>query len=575
MSLAVPSETRRTSALSWLATPPWVLAATIAVLLALLLLPLRLPLGGMYWDLFVYFDGAQRVLLGQMPSADFYAPVGPLGYYLFAGGVSLFSHAQPLLLVQWCMIVVTAPVMFVVLRDVGQRSQADAWALLVPYLAFSLLPFNSISVSVYPGVDGFGIYNRHESYLLYVLACALMFIRAPSRMLLVLAWLMPALFLVKITGFAVAVVLCAFAFVAGRISLRTALSAVAAFVVILGALQVATGMVSAYASDILALLGENRGTLLPRFATVASQNFGLLAPGFLLAALLFAIDVTELRRNGAAVLRKSGPFTALSWLLDRDWMWLAVLLIGGMAFETQNTGSQSFLMAWPALYLALKRAWSMPAGARVPIFLLVAFAAVPTASDLLHRSARAAAAELGNTPLQSRYLGTMGAVSAKQEFFDQAAREREYFVAYRGDPVPAPIEDTSSHRPFSEIDFQLQFLQNVDEATGMILDYENANALRFQSILTLDFINPFPWLLDRDAPRHVSIGAVPDRTARPLDDRMRAAIDATDLILVPRCTATGLSRGLFALYSEAFADHRKVSLTGCYDGYIRPGLLAN
>lgn len=547
----------------------------LALLVIFLVLPLRLPLGAMYWDVFVYFDAAQRIMLGQLPSADFYAPVGPLGYYLFTGGVSLFPNAQPLLLVQWSMLVVTAPAMAMVIRDVGERSQGDAWALLVPFLAFSILPFNSLNFTVYPGVDGFGIYNRHESYLLYVLACAILFIRDRDRLMLALAWLMPALFLAKVTGFAVAAIVCAFGFVAGRIPLRTALLAAAAFVGILGAIEIGTGMISAYLDDILFLLGDNSGTLLPRFATVASQNFNVLAPGFLLAGFLLVVDLPELRSETRSVLRRRGLVSTAHWLLDRDWMWLVVLLLGGMAFETQNTGSQSFLMIWPALYLVLKRAWRMPSVMRLATVMLVAFAAVPTASELVHRSARAAAAELGNIPLRSENLKSMASVTAKQVFFDQAAREREYFVGHRDETVPAPIDDPTSHRPFSEIDFQLLFLQSVDEAVAMIRDYEAANDLHFNTIFTLNFINPFPWLLDRNAPLHVSIGAVPHRTARALDDQMRTDIGSTDLILVPRCSASNLSRELFALYADAFRDHQRVSLTACYDGYIRPGLLKN
>lgn len=39
----------------------------------------------MYWDLYIYFDTANRIFNEQVPNVDFFTPVGPLGYWLFAG----------------------------------------------------------------------------------------------------------------------------------------------------------------------------------------------------------------------------------------------------------------------------------------------------------------------------------------------------------------------------------------------------------------------------------------------------------------------------------------------------------
>ena len=77
---------KRGGAATSLLRPPAILALAVAIAAILLSLPLRVPIGAMYWDLVVYFDAANRIFTGQVPTVDFFAPVGPLGYYLFAAG---------------------------------------------------------------------------------------------------------------------------------------------------------------------------------------------------------------------------------------------------------------------------------------------------------------------------------------------------------------------------------------------------------------------------------------------------------------------------------------------------------
>src|SRR5689334_1005023 len=105
---------------SWTALQsPWTLfAASLVFVVLLLSLPLVLPIGPMYWDVYIYYDAANRIVDGQVPSVDFFAPVGPLGYYLFTGWLKLFPDAQPTLLAHWSLLAVTAPLMAAVVRDV-------------------------------------------------------------------------------------------------------------------------------------------------------------------------------------------------------------------------------------------------------------------------------------------------------------------------------------------------------------------------------------------------------------------------------------------------------------------------
>lgn len=168
--------------------------------------------------------------------------------------------------------------MFVILAHVGQRSRATAFALLLPFLFFQLLPMNVEQYSSYPSVDGYGIYNRHTSVLLYILFCGLMFIRSQWSLFIVVTWTCLALFLLKITGFIAAGLLCAFAFVAGRMTMREVLGTVAAFLLALVTLDATLGVVRAYLADISLLVRLNEGNLLSRFLQASSLHFGILAP---------------------------------------------------------------------------------------------------------------------------------------------------------------------------------------------------------------------------------------------------------------------------------------------------------
>ncbi|MEP4703597.1 MAG: hypothetical protein ABJZ62_01990, partial [Hyphomicrobiales bacterium] len=83
-----------------LKNPLWFFALTVILACGLLTLPISLPIGPMYWDLFLYFDGAQRILNGQIPSVDFSTPVGPLSYYLTFLAMRAFPNTNPFLLVE-------------------------------------------------------------------------------------------------------------------------------------------------------------------------------------------------------------------------------------------------------------------------------------------------------------------------------------------------------------------------------------------------------------------------------------------------------------------------------------------
>lgn len=554
-------------------SPAGILAITALLTVAILSLPVRLPIGAMYWDLVVYLDGANRIHSGQVPTVDFFAPVGPLGYYLFAGGSAIFGNAQPLLLVQWSLLVVTAPLMALALIELDRRSRATAIAVLVPFLIFSLLPFNTRSYYPFPGSDGFGIYNRQVCQLLYVLTVALLFTR--SRVLLgsVIAAAMLALFLTKITGLIAGLMLCAFALAAGRVSFTVAAGSAIAFGAILGLIELSTGFVSGYFADILALVQMNSESLAPRFLQAASHTFGIVMPAGMLAILLL---YSERRKLSAALkdfVRRPMP-APLAKLLDRPAFWILATVVAGIFFETQNTGSQALIFLWPVVVWGLMRSFNDLM--RTPAILggcvlLAAAASLPPIVNTSEHAARTFAGAAKNVPLVHDNLGTLGQVNARPEVMNRALKMMTFYPRNRQTYEDfVAIDELPEFIFYSAPDYQLDHLLAIDQAVASILALEAQNGVRFETMMNINFVNPFPWLLDRTATRHIAIGADPSRAVPAPGPEAMAAIGDTDLALLPTCPPTTANRQLLNLYEAALRSHRRIRLDSCFDAYIHP-----
>ena len=554
---------------SWLPSLPLVLLGlALLTCAALLTQPVTLPLGPMYWDLVLYLDAANRIGDGQMPLVDFITPVGPLGYWLFAGLDGLFPRAHPLLLAQWCLFAVTAPVMAVVLHAVGKRSLATALALLLPYLAFQILPINVEHYSFFPGTDGFGIYNRHVSILLYVLVSGLVFLRGRALGATV-AWTLLALFLIKITGFLAGGLVTAFALAAGRIDMRQSLLIAAAAGLALIGLELATGLVGAYLDAILALVAINAGSILPRFLQATSLHLDIVGAGMALLIVLLWLDRQDIARSALA-FRQKPSFAGIATVLDRDAAWLAIVLAAGLFFETQNTGGQAFIFAWPVL-LAILRRW-LGSGRRGALVVcgLVAAAAIPPAETVLQRAARAAMAQTGYAQLPSRHLGRLGLVSQHSDVVGRAAAMLDIYAGH-----PATFRDFAAREMlpapqlYAELDFQASWLMAIDEGVAAILAQEKASGRRFETIMSLNFVNPFPFVMERSAPRGIAIGADPFRAVPKPDAEAIALARETDLVLYPLCPVTVANDALRAIYAPVLAGRLEIALGRCWKGYVK------
>lgn len=540
--------------------PLFWLAFVLLLQIVLLSLRLNVPIGPMYWDSYIYFDAAQRIRMGQIPNVDFSTPAGPLGYYLFAWGQTLFPKAQPLLLVQWSLLAIAAPLMAWVLAQLRPRNRMTGFLLLVPFLVFAVFPANTQSFYPYPGLDGFGIYNRHTSLLLYVLICGLMFMRDGAKLALFCAAAMLALFLMKITGFLAGGLFGLAALLAGRISIRSVVLAAMTAITALLALELNNGIISAYVRDITTLIALNEEALLPRFLTVISLKLDVIVPA---AVLVLALFWREQRLSGM-----QGHF------FDRGSVWLAIGLLGGVILETQNTGSQEFIFLWPILLMIFQRVKAGSEKFKIVFVTLAAFCVIPTFTKVTHRTLRAVAVAPTYIQPSLPELKNLGQVLTRPDFLKRAELFQSHYpennAAY---DALAKQGQLPSWQLYSEIDFQVFWLLSANQMVEDLKTFETRNNIRLQSIMSLDFVNPFAWILDRDATRHIQIGADPFRTVPALSERTKAAVEATDGILRPKCPTTTNRLALQEIYAEALKDRPVIALNPCWDLLLRHGLI--
>ena len=542
-------------------TPAFWIAAFVLAAAAALSLPLRLPLGPNAWDTAVYLDAVQRIRMGQVPSLDFFAPVGPLGYYGAALLDALFPRAQPMLLANWALLPVLLPMLTLLCAPIAARSRLMALGLLLPFLLFASLPINLHGLYPMPGFDGYGHYNRHVALLLYLLIATLLFVQDRRLTTRMVAVLMLTLFLVKITGAVTGALMVGYAVLAGRLRLRDAVAAAVLVLGTLGALDLATGLVRAYVADILALLALNTGALLPRFLTVASVKFNVVGPCLL---LLGALALAAWRQGIALSL------DGLRMLLASNLGWLAAALVALTFFETQNTGSLEYIGLWPILLLILLD-WRQRQDALKPAVLVLALAvSLPSAVIFVERSVRAMLGAVGHVALDAPELGPLGRVSLKLDMAARAAGMLEHYATQQASYRELARRDLPpSYILYSEIDYQATWLFEVRQGVNAIGAWEAANGRTLNGFLTLDFVDPFNHLLDRMPPRHVPIGMDPGRSTPALEQNTLAELARTDALLAPKCPLTTARDAISSHFEEALRGRKRVALSSCWDMYLR------
>jgi hypothetical protein len=536
--------------------------AFTVIAVAGLMLPLRLPLGPNAWDTVVYLDAIQRIGLGQVPTIDFFAPVGPLGFYLAAALDAVFPHAQPMLLINWALLPIMLPALALIAGEVSRRSRPQALALVLPFLLFAALPINLHALYPSPGFDGYGFYNRHVALLLYLLIATLIFTQRRGLRIALVAVLMQALFLTKVTGAVSGTLLVGYAALSGRMRFRDAAAAAALVLLALGVLELATGLSSAYVLDILTLLGLNTGTLLPRFLTVASVKFNVIGPSLLLLAALAYVTW----RDGL-------PATLAGWraLADAPIGWFAAGLFALALFETQNTGSLEFIGLWPIVLPLLLDWWERRDDRMRPVVLVLVLAVtLPSAVICAERGMRALMSAPSYVALDVPDLGPLGRVSVKPDIAARAAAMLDHYATQpegyrdllRRDILPSYIL-------YSEIDYQATWMLEIQQAIGAIRAWERASKRELNGFFTFDFVDPLNVLQQRTPPRVVPVGVDPGRSTPDLEPGTLEALRQTDAILMPKCPITTPREMIRSHFAAALEGRERIALAPCWDMYLR------
>ncbi|WP_420409257.1 hypothetical protein [Hoeflea sp.] len=543
---------------------------TIVGLAAVLMLPVELPIGASFWDTYIYLDGAYRMEQGQQIYRDFHAPVGPLSYVLFGVLHGIFDTANIVLLIQWCMMLVTAPVMAVICWSAARRGTFAALALLVPYLVFSILPFNVVSWNVFPGIDGFGYYNRHGAVLLYLLVAALFFVTSRPALIIVISTVLLTLAFTKINAFAAAGLILLAAVVTRRIGLVTSVAVAAICLGLTAVLELTTGVVSAYLLSVFRIFENNTGVLFQNITFTVSMRFDVILASGLLAIYLLGLQMrggTDLVADfDRPAVRSPSPN-----VLDRDWIWLGVLIVANILYESQNWGSAAFISLWPLLLVLLLARPPGKVSVRPALALLIALTALPTFTKVVHSGFRAAATSVRDTSLETPNLPQAINMSAKSLSVSGAEKSRAVMVENRNAYEHYARENILPHYwLYFDHRFQVNVLETMNEVIGAIREREAELGRRYEIIDLRDFANPIVAAMGRTPARGVAIGGDPYRAAFPLNDAEIEMLAESDLVLLPVCPVTAAREKLLADHAAAFEGFRRISLTGCFDALENP-----
>ncbi len=527
-----------------------------------------LAIGPNYWDLSLYLDAAQRIAYGQIPNVDFLTPAGPLEYYQFYIVNKLFHNAHPLLASQWSVMIIALPLFAVLIAPVDRISRTLSMCLTLPFICVILLPLNTETAYPAPGFDGFGVYNRHPALLLYILVAALLFLPGRKRLYFIIGTVMLALFLTKITGFVSGALIIGYALVAGRLRFLPLTICTLAVCVLLWVIELVSGLITGYLTNLLQLASLNDGSFLRRFRPFVGNHLDIFLPLWIAAFLLMLSAWQE--RNSE--LSKDGVVVRVRATLDSGGGWLIAVPLLATFFEIQNTGSQEFIYCWPAALIVLHDAWLNPVRYRRGLFAVTAIIGVLLISNILHRGLQTILASTTYNNLDAPELGALGQVSGRQTYFARAIALNQHYVDTR-EAYRKLASQGLAHSDIltAEVDFQIGWLMNAAAAASAIVKFEANTGRRLATLYSIDFTDPFPFLLDREPIRFVQIGLDVRRTLPVNDQRMLNSIARAHGILVPLCPVMPMRESLLKAFAPSLEGRQRISLTPCWDLLIRNG----
>lgn len=509
-----------------------ILGGIAFVLLLFLVVPLKTYVPQYLTDHFVFLDGADRVLRGQLPNRDFHSALGLLNYLLPAAGywlsgsmggmmpvaTAVFTVLLLPLLLHACLSRLTHPLTlafgaYILILTIAPVHVGDTLPLptfAVFYNRWGYAVLSVLFLFVLPRKDGVGSERRD---IIVMAACLLI------------------LFYLKISYFAVAG-----AFVAGmvlfphtrRIALGSAIAAALGLIVV----ELMWSGTRTYLEDI-AMAGQASGAVRGGLKSIAVMLSDTLVSGFILLCAL-----------AIALVSGVGRGTLLMCLY---------MAASGVLLANQNHQGPSILTFIPAALVAAS-APRKPGGAdiggtRLAYWLCLAALSVPSFV-------------MGLATLALHAVGASRAPAA-------SAVELDGFIGLGA----SPEEKLSTRRLCLAPGAQSQSLE--DRAAYLLIMKDGQRLLSRHprlagTVFSFDNANPMNALTDRAAPAGVDSWyhyrrSFSDTAYRPADELFRDV----DIIMVPRRPAwEATSVALLKLYGHDLrTKFHLVARTDCWEAY--------
>jgi hypothetical protein len=540
-------------------------ACMLAVIL--LLLPLRLPIGPNFWDLYFHLDAAYRISVGQVPHVDFFAPAGPLPFYGLSAMQALFPGAAPLLQAQYSILFPASLLLFGVTLKLEPSIRAFGWLVVVPFAAFSLLPFNTGFFFPAPGADGLGLYNRQTGLVLYVLVAAFWVMQKGWLRAAIIGLCLAMLLFMKLNAFAAGFLMLAVFVISASVRLRELVLILALVLLAIGFAQLQDGLALAYFRDLGAMIAHNAGGGAKRLLTLLSVRFDVAAPLLILVFALLWFERGLIRNALQAGWRFATEGASLASV--------RLAALGGLMliFESQNTGGQDFLPLWPALVFALASFWSVPfSRMRIAILSLVAALGLPSFVHVVQAAARASVAAPGYAVIVAPDTEAAGFYATKPDYWRRAEIMLAHYAAnrepYRQLSAQNEMPDTIL---YSTPDYQALYLLDLSQGLAALVAHEGQSGRRYQSIATLDANDLLPMLLKREPVKGITVSFDPVR-GYPSSEYTRYAqsLQAADAILVPHCPETPARRTIRSVAQPALEGRQSIMLSPCWELFAVP-----
>lgn len=560
-SIAAAARFHLSRSLTWMLTFALVCAVGMS-------LQIWLPIGAYYWEVIVYQDAAWRIAAGQIPHVDFSTNAGIVNVYLVFILQKIFPGANIVLLVQWGIPLLIAPLLAIVLAPMHTSHPWRAAAILAPFFVFASLPFNSSQIYPLAGIDAFGFENRHTALLLYVVLSAVLFAPRARAQIIALFACLVLLFFTKFTGFIAGMVIVALGVGARRVSFHSGSMILMLLSVSATLLLLFSTLFSAYLQT---LTSPALSGVTDYFPAAGKYPPAMIATAVSLLVLVIILGWYERATFISAIKPASTTLRRyhLARACDLPAAWLFVMLGIALFLQHQSAGME-LVFLWPVFVMLLLVYWSKPFPMGTAIAVLVAFICIPVLSGFAGRTLHLASASLTYEKLQAPALGSAALVRSHASQMKHARTMNNHFAyTAHSHAAIARIGVKPSYLLYAEPDFHLSWLYSARNAMDALAHWQRNKSSRIESVLTLDMVDPFNAALKSKPVRLTNVGITFGRLGGQLTLPQLIEARKAHIILQPLCPMTPVRLKLAKLYKQALAGRKREKLTNCWDIYVR------